>query len=410
VNALRNDGQRRVLILNENEPVPHDRRVWDIARTLRDHDFDVNVVCPRGEGDEAAPFDLRAGVRIHRYPPSFASGGPASYVREYGSALWHISLRTRRLGKTRPFDLVHVCNPPDLLVLAALGERRRGAAVVFDHHDLVPELYLSRFRRRRDAFYRLTRVVEAIAYSVADVVIATNDSYRDVALRRGRKQPEDVFVVRNAPDSTRFRRGAPDDALRRGKQHLIAYVGVMGPQDGADHALRSLSLLRRRRDDWHALFLGDGDSLPDLKRLARDLGLDDVVEFTGWARDDKILRVLSTADLCLAPEPSSPLNDVSTMVKLTEYMAMERPIVSFDLPESRVSARDAAVYVPSADEVAFASAISELLDDPERRARMGAAGRERIERGLSWDASTERLLAAYDRAFEKAERRRRRTN
>lgn len=392
---------RRVLVLNENESVPHDRRVWQVCSALRRNGWEVVVVCPQGEGSESQPYERLDGVELHRYRPRFATGGALGYGVEYGWAVGQTWRLVRRLGHRR-FDVVHACNPPDILLLSALSLKRRGARFIFDHHDLVPELYLSRFGRGRDLLYRLTRAGERLAFRLADVVLATNDSYREVAIGRGKKDPEDVFVVRNAPDLSVFRRGEPDVDLRRGRQYLLAYVGVMGPQDGVDYALRALSQLRARRDDWHAVFVGDGDVLGEMRRLADRLGLSDRVEFPGWSQDEYIVRVLSTADVALAPDPTSPLNDVSTMVKVAEYMAMSCPLVSFDLREARASAGDAALYAPPNDEAEFAARIDELLSNRERRAAMGALGRARVEQALSWEASERSLLAAYERALARA--------
>ena len=237
-----------------------------------------------------------------------------------------------------------------------------------------------------------------MTFRLADVVISTNESYRNVALSRGRKSPDDVFVVRSAPDLDRFKQAEPDESLKQGKTFLLVYLGVMGPQDGVDHALRALALLKERRQDWHATFVGDGDARPAMLSLARELGLEEV-DFPGRIPDDELARILSTADVCLAPDPKNPLNDVSTMNKIVEYMAMGRPIVSYDLIEARVSAADAALYAEPNDPRSFAAAVAELLDAPERRAAMGVAGRARVEQELSWSQSEEALLAAYARAL-----------
>jgi glycosyltransferase involved in cell wall biosynthesis len=387
-----------VLILVENLSVPRDRRVWQESLALSRAGFDVVVVCPRGDSRDPEPFARVEGIDIHRFRPLPATGTALSYFREYAWALWQIRRLMRRLARRRSFDFVHACNPPDVLLLAALPLRRAGARFVFDHHDLVPELYLARFARGKDLLYRVARGLERLNFRLADVVISPNESYREVALSRGRKHAEDVFVVRNAPDLRRFQPVAPEVALKRGRPHLLAYVGVMGPQDGIDYALRALAVLRGRRLDWHAVFVGDGDVLPAMRELARELGLEDVVEFTGWRGDDEILRILSTADVCLAPEPSNPLNDVSTMIKVAEYMAMARPIASFDLIESRRTAGEAALYAPPNDVRRFAECMQALLDSPDERARRGQVGRERIERTLSWEHSERALLAAYERA------------
>ncbi|MFF3641348.1 glycosyltransferase family 4 protein [Streptomyces sp. NPDC002564] len=389
--------RRRALILVENLSVPFDRRVWQECRTLRDAGWEVHVICPRGEKRDTEAEAVIDGVRIHRYPLRAATGGPAGYLREYGSALWHTARLARKVG---PVDVVHACNPPDLLFLPALWLKRQGARFVFDQHDLVPELYLSRFDRGEDLLYRAVCALERRTYRAADIVLATNESYRDVAVRRGGKRPEDVFVVRSAPDVERFHAVAPEPELKRGKPHLLCYLGVMGPQDGVDYALRALAKLRDEvgRTDWHAVFVGGGDAFDAMVDLSRRLGLADQVQFTGRIPDADLVRYLSTADVCLSPDPRNPLNDVSTMNKVLEYMVMGRPLVSFDLREARVSAGEAAVYAAANDESEFAGLIAGLLDDPEQRARMGKIGQERITGQLSWRNSQASLLAAYDAA------------
>lgn len=386
----------RVLILVENLSVPFDRRVWQESRALAEAGHEVFVVCPRGATRDTEPVAVIEGVEIHRYPLRAATGGPLGYVREYAAALLHSMRLALRLSRRGRFDVIHACNPPDLLFLVALPFRLRGTRFVFDHHDLVPELFESRFGGR-GLLYRASLLLERLTFAAADVVISTNESYRDVAVRRGRMAPAHVHVVRSAPDLTRFTPVAPDPSLRRGRRFLVCYLGVMGPQDGVDYALRALARLRDDlgRDDVHATFVGSGDAFDDLVRLSRELGLEDRVEFTGRVPDATVQAYLSTADVCLAPDPKNPLNDVSTMNKIVEYMAMSRPIVSFDLREARVSAGEAAVYATPNDEGEFARLIGELLDDPERRARMGAFGRARVERSLSWATSRERLLEAY---------------
>ncbi|MFI9362763.1 glycosyltransferase family 4 protein [Kitasatospora sp. NPDC053057] len=395
---------RRALILVENLSVPFDRRVWQECTTLRDAGWTVDVICPRGSKRDTEPEAVIDGVRIHRYPLRAATGGPAGYLQEYGSALWHTARLARKVG---PVDVVHACNPPDLLFLPALWLKRRGARFVFDQHDLVPELYLSRFDRGEDLLYRAVCALERWTYRAADVVLATNESYRDVALSRGGRRPEDVFVVRSAPDTDRFQPVPPEPELKRGKPHLLCYLGVMGPQDGVDYALRSLAKLRDElgRSDWHAVFVGGGDTFDAMVELSRRLGLSDQVQFTGRVPDADLVRYLSTADVCLSPDPRNPLNDVSTMNKVLEYMVMGRPIVSFDLREARVSAGDAALYAPADDEGEFARLIAELMDDPEKRAWMGKLGQERINGPLAWRNSQRSLLAAYAAACRPRPRR-----
>lgn len=388
-----------MLILVENLSVPFDRRVWQESRALVEAGYEVVVICPAGTGRDTEPEVTLEGVRILRYPLRAATGGPAGYVREYGIALWHtlrLALRVRREG---PVHVVQACNPPDLLFLAALPLIARGAKFVFDHHDLVPELFRSRFAGGGEALFRVAVLLERITFALAHGVISTNASYRQVALTRGRKSPAQVQIVRSAPDLTRFQPRDPDPELRRGKPYLAAYVGVMGPQDGVDYALRALAHLRHElgRDDLHTIFMGHGDAYDDMVALAGELRIDDCVEFPGRVSNEFLQTCLSTADVCLSPDPKNALNDVSTMNKVVEYMAMGRPIVSFDLIEAQVSAADAAVYCAGDDETAFAKLVAELLDDPDRRAEMGEIGRTRVAEQLSWATSKRNLLAFYAR-------------
>jgi len=386
-----------VLVLVENLSVPFDRRVWQECTALVGVGYQVTVICPQGARQDTGPEECVDGVRILRYPLRPAGGGPLGYVREYALALWYTTRLAVAVRRAGPVDVVQACNPPDLLFLVAMLLRPFGARFVFDHHDLVPELFLSRFPGRGRLLYRVAVALERITFACADGVIATNESYRSVALVRGRVPRHRVSVVRSAPDLSRFMRRTPDPALRRGRRYLAAYLGVMGPQDGVDIALRALAHLRDwGRDDVHAVFMGSGDAYEDLVVLRDRLGLRDRVEFTGRVPDEFVQRCLSTADVGLSPDPRNPLNDVSSMNKVVEYMAMGLPLISFDLTEARVTAGEAAVYAPADDEAAFARLIDELLADPERRASMSAIGRARVEQELSWDTSRHRLLEFYE--------------
>lgn len=389
----------RILVIVENLSVPFDRRVWQESRALVEAGHEVVVICPMGDGRDTEAEVVLEGVRILRYPLRAATGGPAGYVREYGLALWHTARLALRVRAEGPVDVVQACNPPDLLFLAALPLMARGARFVFDHHDLVPELFHSRFPGRGAALHRVGVVLERLTFALASGVISTNESYRAVALTRGRKRPETVTVVRSAPDLTRFRPREPDPALRRGRRHLAAYIGVMGPQDGVDYALRALAHLHHElgRDDLHTIFMGAGDAHDDMVALAHRLGLDEHVEFPGRVSDEFLQTCLSTADVCLSPDPANPLNEVSTMNKVVEYMAMGKPIVSFELTEARFSAQESAVYAAADDVREFGRLIGVLLDDPAARARMGEFGRRRVAEELSWAVSRRNLIDFYDR-------------
>jgi glycosyltransferase involved in cell wall biosynthesis len=397
-------------VLVENLSVPFDRRVWQECRALTEAGYRVEVICPRGTKRDTEPFAEIEGVRIHRYPLTAATGGPAGYVTEYGAALWHTLRLARRLSRDEPFDVVHACNPPDLLFLIALTMRRKGTRFLFDHHDLVPELFESRFEGGPGLLRKVSVALEKATFRTSDAVISTNESYRRAAIQRGGLPPDRVRVVRSAPDLSKFVPVPPQQELKRGKRFLACYLGVMGPQDGVDYALRALAHLHHDlgRDDLHSTFIGGGDAFDDCVALCRELGLEDVVDFTGRVPDETVQAYLSTADVCLSPDPKNPLNDVSSMNKVVEYMAMSRPLVSFELIEARVTAQDAAVYAPANDEKEFGRLVGELLDDPERRERMGRVGRARVEEALSWDVSRRNLLDAYADLLNRPLRRRER--
>jgi glycosyltransferase involved in cell wall biosynthesis len=389
----------RVLHVVENTPFPRDVRVRSECETLAREGWDVTVISPKGKHRDKNAFEDVNGIKVFRYEPRPASGGVGSYLVEYGWACSQIAWVATRLARARPFDVVHVANPPDGLFVPLLWLRVSGGRFIFDQHDLVPEMFMSRFGTRTTATYRIASVSERLMYRLADVVIVPNQSYEAVALSRGRRRREDVFVVRNGP-ARGFRKSATDTALRRHKSHLIVYVGAMGRQDGVDHAVRALSLLKKRRSDWHAIFAGDGEARASVEALARSEALGSFVEFVGFIGDvNQVRKLISSADVCLAPEPLTPYNDKSTMIKILEYMALERPIVAYDLTESRYSAGPAAVYARPNDVHAYADCIHQLLNDAARRAEMGAIGIARINNELGWEHSERNLLAAYERAL-----------
>ncbi|MFC7491302.1 MULTISPECIES: glycosyltransferase family 4 protein [unclassified Knoellia] len=387
----------RVIVIVQNLPVPFDRRVWLECQSLIEHGYDVTVVCPQGEGTSAS--QVVDGVRILGYPAYAPGGGALGYVIEYA---WSFLATARLVWTARrdgPFDVMQACNPPDIFwPLARWLRGRDGTRFVFDHHDLCPELYRSRFGDSRGAAYRGLLFLERQTFRTADRVTSTNDSYAAVARSRGGKSGDDVTVVRTGPDPDRLRRREPVPARRRGRAHLVAYLGVMGPQDGVDLALAAADVVVNQmgRRDIAFTFMGSGDSYPDLVRRRDELGLTDVVEMPGRVPDEFVAEVLSTADVGLSPDPMNPLNDVSTMNKTMEYMAFGLPVVAFDLAETRVSAADAADYVRPNDVLEYARALVDLVDDPARRAEMGGHGRERVERHLAWRHQQQGYLRVFD--------------
>ena len=387
---------RRVLMLVENLPVPFDRRVWQEACTLRDAGYAVSVICPTGKGHEALFEDID-GVQVHRYRLPMEADGAAGYMIEYGAALAQTMRLAWRVFFRRGFDVIHACNPPDLFFLVGAVFKLFGKRYLFDHHDLCPELYEAKFGRR-DALYRLMERLERCNYRMADVAIATNQTYRRIAIERGGMAPERVFVVRSGPSLARMRLMPPQPALRKGRRFLVGYVGVMGEQEGVDgllHAVRHIVFDLGRHDIQFGL-VGGGTSLEALERMARSLGIDEHVSFMGRVSDEGMLAVLNTADVCVNPDRVNALNDSSTMNKIMEYMALGKPIVQFDLREGRVSAQEASLYARRDDVRDFGAKIVELLDDPQRREAMGRFGRRRVETELEWRHEAPRLLAAYD--------------
>jgi glycosyltransferase involved in cell wall biosynthesis len=395
-------GRPRVLIIVQNLPVPFDRRVWLECRALTAAGYDVTVVCPKGKGDPA--HEVLEGVTLLKYSPYAPGGSALGFVMEYAYsflATARLVLRARRQGR---FDVLQACNPPDIFwPIAGWLRRRDGTRFVFDHHDLCPELYDSRFPHGSRLPHRGLLALEKATFRTADHVVATNASYAQIAARRGGKSPQDVTVVRTGPDHERLRRKAAAPALRRGRRHLVAYIGVMGPQDGVDLAVRAAAHVVKDlgRDDVSFTLMGAGDSYDEVVALRDELGLQDHVEMPGRVPDETVMDVLSTADVGLSPDPKNPLNDVSTMNKTMEYMAFGLPVVAFDLKETRVSAQAAASYVPSGDVAAYARAIVELLDDDDRREVMGREGRLRIEEELAWTYQRDAYVDVYDNLVER---------
>lgn len=393
--------KRRVLILVENLPSPFDRRVWQEATTLHDNGYVVSIICPTGKGYEKE-CEVIDGINIYRYRLPFEAEGAKGYLIEYSVALFHTFRLAWKVQFSQGFDVVHACNPPDLLFLIGgffkLFMRKK---FLFDHHDINPELYEAKFGRR-DFFYKLLVLFERWTFKTADVSIATNESYKRIAIDRGGMDPAKVFVVRSGPKLDRLRILAPKQELKCGRQYLVGYVGVMGAQEGIDLLLQSARYLIKDlgRSDVHFSLVGSGTSLEEMQRLVIDLGISDFVTFTGRVPDQALLEMLNTADICVNPDVANEMNDKSTMNKIMEYMALGKPIVQFDLTEGRVSAQDASLYAKKNDSVDMALKIVQLLDDPELRKRMGEFGYNRVKNELEWQYESPKLLAAYEVIFD----------
>lgn len=394
----------KILIVVENLPVPFDRRVWMEATTLQESGYQVSVISPKGKGFEK-DYEVINGIHIYRHPLPPERSSVIGYIQEYTWSLtWEFRL-AHRVWRERGFDVVHICNPPDLIfIVAGWFKLFRGVRVIFDHHDLNPELYEAKYGRR-NSFYYLLRCAEFLTFATADMVISTNESYREVALARGRKKLEQVIIVRSGPDLSRFHSVPPNSIYRKDRKYLVGYVGVMGQQEGLDDLLRAVRhiVLKKGHQSTHFMLIGSGPVINQLKALAGELGINEFVEFTGRIPDNELLERLSTCDVCINPDPKTPFNDRSTMNKILEYMALGKPIVQTDLLEGRRSAAGASLYAKPNDEVDFAEKILELLANPELRQRMGVEGQRRMTEMLEWRHQMPRLLEVYERALQKQE-------
>lgn len=394
------DPSRRVLIVVENLPVPLDRRVWLEATALTEARYQVSVICPTGRG-WTKPREVIDGIHIYRYPePPEAHSGAVAYAQEYLLSLWHWFRLARVVWRERGFDVIQGCNPPDLIFLLALWYRLWGVSYLFDHHDVCPELFEAKFNKK-GLLYKIMLVWERMTFATAKVSIATNESFKRIAVSRGRMAAEDVFVVRSAPRIDRFTPGPGNPDYRKGAKTVLGYVGVIGQQEGMDLLVLAVEHLVRKlgQSDLHVVIVGFGPYLPELQEDVRRRGLDAHFTFTGPLYGEDLLLALNAVDIGVSPDPKNAMNDISTMNKVMEYMTLEKPLVQFDLTEGRFSAGDASLYARANDPVDFAEKIAELIADPEKGRRMGKAGRVRVLENLSWDHSTPNLLAAYDRIF-----------
>lgn len=396
--------KKKVLIIVENLPVPFDGRVWKEACSLRKAGYEVTVLCPKGKGFEQG-YEHLEGIHIYRHPMPKEGNSPLGYVWEYGCALFWEFLYTWWIYLRRGFHVIQGCNPPDDIFLVALPFKLFGVKYIFDHHDANPELYFSKYERV-DFFYKTQIWLEKLTFHFSDVVMSTNNSYKDIAVRRGGLAPEDVFVVRNGPDLETLKPVPPKPDLKHGKRYLVGYVGTMSTQEGLDILLDVADHIKRvGRTDVHFTCVGGGPGLATLRQMVKDKNLSDTVKFTGRVSEAELLDVLSTADVCVNPDKPCEMNDISTMIKIMEYMALGKPIVQFDLKEGRLSAQEASLYSSNHNQVAdFADNILWLLDHPEERKRMGEFGRQRVEKELAWEHSVENLIAAYAKVAKGSKR------
>jgi glycosyltransferase involved in cell wall biosynthesis len=390
-----------ICIVVENLPVPADRRVWSEACALRDAGYVVSVICPKGKNSSKASFEILEGIQIYRHS-AWEASTKIGYLLEYTWALAaELFLVLKVFSRTR-FRILQGCNPPDNIFLLGLLLKVFGVRYIFDHHDLSPEVFEAKFGGENKVLSAFLRLAEKCSFRIADVSIATNESFREVAIKRGGKRQDQVFVVRNCPDLKKLHRGPVRPEIKRGKAFLVVYVGFMGRQDGLDLLLESIEhiIKHEKRQDAHFVLIGGGTMLPELREIVAQKELNEFVTFTGQVPHEEVVNYLSNSDVGVASDPKTPMNDQSTMIKIFEYMAFELPIVLFDLKEGRNVAGPAALYASPNDPVDFANQIIRLLDSRELRLQLGACGRKRVEEGLNWETEKTTLIRAYQTVLQ----------
>lgn len=395
---LMNKTERKILIIVENLPVPFDTRVWQEATTLAANGYIVSVICPKGKGYTQEKEFLK-GVHIFRHNLPKEGNGAIGYAREYGAALKEELRLAKRIYKEIGFDVIHGCNPPDNIYMVASYFKEYGVKYVFDHHDICPELFEAKFGSTSGLLYKSQIWLERQTYKHCDFAFVTNESYKRIAIERGKMDPDKVIVLRSGPKLERMRVMEPVESIKRGFKYMVGYLGVIGQQEGIEYLIEAARYIKERDNNIFWGIVGGGPHLETLKKQAHDMGLDDCVEFTGRVPDQQMLEYLNTADVCVNSDKYNSMNDKSTMNKILEYMALAKPIVQFDLTEGRYSAQEASLYAKNNDAVDMADKITELLNDPERRKRMGEYGRDRVVNELSWEHTSKALLDGYEKLF-----------
>lgn len=388
----------KILIIVENLPLPFDRRVWQEANTLKDAGYEVSIICPIGKGYEKK-YELIEGIHIYRHPLPLEGNGACGYLFEYLSSLFWELILSIKVFRQQGFDVIQACNPPDnIFVIGLVYKFLLGKKFVFDHHDINPELYEAKFGKR-DLLYKVMLLWERLTFMIADRSIATNESYRNIAIRRGKMSPDKVQIVRSGPCLKRMRIVKSNPKWKNGREYLVGYVGVMGKQEGIDHLLKAAKILvyEQGRQDIQFGLVGGGTELEDMQSLCSRLGLDTFVTFTGRIPDPPMLEILNTADICVNPDVANPMNDKSTMNKIMEYMALAKPIVQYDLTEGRFSARDASIYAKPNDIQDLADKIAWLLDHPQEREYMGKFGYHRVQNELHWGIESPKYLSVFEK-------------
>ena len=390
--------KKHILIVVENLPVPFDRRVWQEANTLMENGAKVSIICPKSKGYTKS-YEVINNIEIYRHSLPLEAKGPWGYIIEYSVALFWESFLTLKIYFKKRFHVIQGCNPPDLVFLVALFYKLFGVKYVFDHHDINPELYIAKYNKK-GFFYKFLMMAERLTFATADYSIATNESYKEIAIRRGKMPPEKVQVVRSGPKLDRLQLGDGNVHYKKGRQFLVGYVGVIGEQEGLDMLLESAKHIVEKRNDVQFAIIGGGTELEKIQQQAKDMNLGDYVDFYGRVDDITLVDVLNTADICVNPDRPTEMNNLSTMNKIMEYMALKKPIVQFDLKEGRLSALDASLYANNTSVEDFGDKIIWLLDRPEERKKMGEFGYNRVVNELSWNHESKKLINFYKNVFK----------
>lgn len=390
---------RKILIIVENLAVPFDTRVWQEATTLVANGYTVSVICPKGKGYDKE-YELLEGVHIFRHDLPTEGNGFIGYVKEYGTALYHQYRLAKKIYKEIGFDVIQGCNPPDNIYLVANRFKKYGVKYVFDHHDICPELFEAKFGKK-GLLYQSQIWLEKNTYKHCDMAFVTNESYRKIAIERGKMDPDKVFVLRSGPKLERLKIQPPKPEIKRGKKYMVGYLGVIGQQEGIEYLLEAAKYIKenKKRDDIFFGIVGGGPHLKELKQKCTDMNLDDIVEFTGRVSDEVLLNYLNTADICVNSDEYNEMNDKSTMNKILEYMALAKPIVQFDLTEGKFSAQEASVYAEPNNSYDMAEKILYLLSNEEKRKKMGEFGRKRVIDELNWEQTSKALIEGYEKLF-----------
>ncbi|HMU45697.1 MAG TPA: glycosyltransferase family 4 protein [Chitinophagaceae bacterium] len=390
--------KKHVLIIVENLPLPFDRRVWQEANTLAENGAKVSIICPKMKGYTKS-YEKINGIDIYRHPLPVEANGFMGYIAEYFLAFfWEFILSWKIFFKKR-FHVIQGCNPPDTIFFVAFFFKIFGVKYVFDHHDISPELYIAKYNKK-GFFYRMLLLMERLTFITANFSIATNESYKEIAIRRGKMPEGKVQVVRSGPKLDRLKLTKGNEKYKKGRRFLVGYVGVIGAQEGLDLLLDSVKYIISKRTDVQFAIVGGGTDLEQIKKMSTELELNDYVDFYGRVEDATLVDVLNTSDVCVNPDRPTIMNDLSTMNKIMEYMALRKPIVQYDLKEGRFSAQHASLYADNTNTTDFAEKIIWLLDHPEQRKEMGEFGYNRVVNELSWEYESKKLVNFYKRVLK----------